>query len=228
MREKLFNWLGHEFVALSCEGDAAGDVTAETARIFQRFDERLNAQGLGLANTVRTRLWARDMDCWADGVKERARVLSGDARSVSSSHIRPGRFASAGRIAVDLLAMRPNSDQAKRCCEYEPPGIVLRYLDWENVVFLSGVTVILPSFDEQLPVIVGRITDSLAHAGLAWTDVARASFFLHNSRTMAELRRGFAALVSVPMSVQIPQTDYSSVDTRQGKLVEIEITAERK
>lgn len=225
MREKLFNWLGHEFIALSCEGDAVGSVTDETARLFTGFDARLRAHGLepGLAHTVRTRLWARDMDCWDGGVRERARILSGDARSVSSSHIRPERFASNGRIAIDLLAMRPRSAQAKRTCEYAPEGIVLRYLDWENVVFLSGVTVILPTFHEQLPVIVGRISDSLAHAGLDWSRVARASFFLHRSCELAELRRCFSALVPTA----IPHTDYTSVDTRQGKLVEIEITAER-
>ena len=80
MREKLFNWLGHEFIALSCEGDAVGSVTDETARLFADFDARLRAHGLapGLAHTVRTRLWARDMDCWDGGVKERARILSGD------------------------------------------------------------------------------------------------------------------------------------------------------
>jgi hypothetical protein len=53
--------------------------------------------------------------------------------------------------------------------------------------------------------------------------VARASFFLHRSQDFAELRRRFAELVPV----RIPATDYTSVDTRQGKLVEIEITAER-
>lgn len=228
MREKLFNWLGHEFIALSCEGIPEGDITAETATVFARFDERLRARGLSLEDTVRTRLWARDMASWDPGVHERARILGGKARSVSSSHIRPGRFASAGHIAVDLLAMRPNIAAPKRCREYEPEGIVLRYLDWENVVFLSGVTVILPTFEAQLPVIIGRITDSLADAGLTWRDVARASFFLHNSLDFTQLRRSFAALVEAPLSVHIPLTEYASVDTRQGKLVEIEITAERK
>lgn len=223
MREKLFTWLGHEFLDLSCEGNPDGSLTAETAALFARFEERLQAHGMSLADTVRTRLWARDMDCWADGVKERARILSGAARSVSSSHIRPGHFASDGRIAVDLLAMRPNTGQPKRCVEYDPAGIVLRYLDWEDVVFLSGVTVILPTFEEQLPVIVGRIRDGLADAGLDWSHVSRASFFLHNSQSLDGLRSAFAKLVPVPLS----HADYTTVDTRQGKLVEIEITAKR-
>ena len=224
MREKIFPWLEHEFIMLSCEGDPAGSVTAETAQIFSRFDERLHARGLSLDNTARTRLWARDMDCWESGVKERARILWGNARSVSSSHIRPDRFASPARIAVDLLAMRAHSGQPKGSVEYDPAGIVLRYLDWENVVFLSGVTVVLPSFDAQLATIVGRIGDTLAHANLDWSRVARASFFQHRGQDFAELRRRFAELVPV----RIPLADYTSVDTRQGKLVEIEITAERR
>jgi enamine deaminase RidA (YjgF/YER057c/UK114 family) len=83
--------------------------------------------------------------------------------------------------------------------------------------------VVLPTFDAQLTTIVGRIGDTLAHAGLDWTRVARASFFLHRSLDFAGLRRRFAELVPV----RIDHTDYTCVDTRQGKLVEIEITAER-
>ncbi len=223
MREKIFSWLGHDFIALSCEGELAGSVSGECADILRRCDERLRTRGLGLDNTVRTRLWARDMDCWEAGVQERARILSGNARSVSSSHVRPERFASRARIAVDLLAMRANSGQPKGAVEHEPPGIVLRYLDWEGAVFLSGCTVVLPTFEAQLTTIVGRIGETLAHAGLDWTRVARASFFLHHTEQLDDLRRRFAELVTV----RIPHTDYTTVDTRQGKLVEIEITAER-
>ena len=80
---------------------------------------------------------------------------------------------------------------------------------------------ILPTFDEQLPNVINRISGSLAHAGLAWTNVVRASFFLHRSLPLEDLRARFAQLVDA----QIPCTDYTFVDTRQGKLVEIETTA---
>ncbi len=223
MREKFFNWLGQEFVALSCEAGAGEDITLETHRIFERLDERLRLHGLSLDNTVRTRLWARDMVCWADGTQERARILSGKARSVSSSHIRPERFASGAGIAIDLLAMRAPPSHPKVLCEYDPQGIVLKYLEWENVVFLSGVTVILPEFDEQLQTIVGRITNTLSEARLDWSHVERASFFLHRSLSFDTLRRRFSELVPVP----VPFMEYAQVDTRQGKLVEIEITAAR-
>ena len=223
MREKIFPWLSHEFVSLSCEGRPGGSLVEETRDIFRRFNVRLQAHGLSLDDTVRTRLWARDIDCWQTGVEERARILSGKARSVSSSHIRPGRFASDARIAVDLLAMRTAPESVKETVEYDPPGIVLRYLKWESVVFLPGVTVILPDFEAQLLNVVKRISATLALAGLTWANVARASFFLHRSQRLEDLRARFAQLVEV----RIPRTDYTFVDTRQGKLVEIETTAAR-
>lgn len=223
MREKVFPWLNHEFVSLSCEGRPGGSLVEETRDIFTRFDERLQAHGLSLDNTARTRLWARDMDCWQTGVQERARILSGKARSVSSSHIRPGRFASDARIAVDMLAMRAAPESVKEAVEYDPPGIVLRYLKWESLVFLPGVTVILPGFEAQLLNVVNRISNTLAHTGLTWANVARASFFLQSSLRLEDLRARFAQLVDA----QIPSTDYTLVDTRQGKLVEIETTAAR-
>ena len=75
----------------------------------------------------------------------------------------------------------------------------------------------------QLLNIVKRISNTLAHAGLTWANVARASFFLHRSQRLEDLRALFAELVKV----RIPSTGYTFVDTRQGKLVEIETTAAR-
>lgn len=223
MHETITPWLGHEFVALSAEGDPRGSVTAEMAGLLGRMDERLRTHGLSLADTVRTRLWARDMDAWGEAVEERARVLSGDARSVSSSHIRPSRFASAARLSLDLLAMRPNDRQShKQVVEYEPRTIVARHLVREGVLFISGNTVVLPTFEQQLPVVVGRIGDTLAMAGSSWQRVVRTSFFLHESQHMEHLRQSFRQLVPHPVS----GCEYAWVDTRQGKLIEIEVTAE--
>lgn len=223
MHETITPWLGHEFVALSAEGDPGGSVSAEMAGLLGRMDERLRTHGLTLADTVRTRLWARGMDAWGEAVEERARILSGDARSVSSSHIRPSRFASSARLSLDLLAMRPNDRQSrKEVVEYEPRTIVARHLIREGVLFISGNTVVLPMFEEQLPAIVGRIGDTLAMAGSSWQRVVRASFFLHGSQRMEHLRQSFRQLVPHPVS----GCEYAWVDTRQGKLIEIEVTAE--
>ncbi|MBC7779312.1 MAG: RidA family protein [Proteobacteria bacterium] len=216
-------WLGHEFVALSAEGDPRGSIEDEMAGLLARMDAQLRQRGLGLDDTVRTRLWARDMTAWAGAVEERARILSGPARSVSSSHIRPSRFASDARLSLDLLAMRPNDPASRKVCvEYEPPTIVLRHLVLERVLFISGNTVVMPSFDEQLPVVVGRIADTLAIAGSSWQRVVRASFFLHVSQDMDHLRAAFRRLVPC----EVAGCEYAPVDTRQGKLIEIEVTAE--
>jgi len=223
MQETFTPWLGHEFIALSAEGDPRGPVADEMSGLLERMDARLRLQGLSLADTVRTRLWARDMDAWGEAVEVRAQVLSGAARSVSSSHVRPSRFASPARLALDLLAMRPNDPgSCKQVVEYEPRTIVARHLVREGVLFISGNTVVLPTFDEQLPVIVARIGETLALAGSSWQRVARASFFLHTSQSMAHLRAAFGRLVPHPVA----GCEYSWVDTRQGKLIEIEVTAE--
>ncbi len=223
MHETLTPWLGHAFVALSAEGSPEGTVGAEMAGLLQRMDSRLRTHGLSLDDTVRTRLWARDMDAWGEAVDVRAAVLSGAARSVSSSHIRPSRFASGARLSLDLLAMRPNDPASrKQVVEYEPPTIVARHLVREGVLFISGNTVVLPTFDEQLPVIVERIGQTLAMAGSSWQRVVRASFFLHESQRMEHLCAAFRRLVPQPVG----GCEYAWVDTRQGKLIEIEVTAE--
>ncbi len=223
MHESITPWLGHEFVALSAEGDPAGSVAEETAGLLAHMDAQLHLSGLSLADTVRTRLWARDMNVWADAVEVRARVLCGAARSASSSHIRPSRFASGARVALDLVAMRPNdASSRKTCVEYEPATIVLRHLVREGVLFISGNTVVLPTFEQQLPVIVSRIGETLALTGSSWSRVARASFFLHESQDMAHLRAAFRRLVPV----EVTGCEYAWVSTRQGKLIEIEVTAE--
>lgn len=223
MRLKLFPWLGQEFVSLSWEGNGEGTVEEETCALFARFAERLDGYHVTLHHTVRTRIWVRDMECWHAGVHERARILSGRARSVSSSHIRPERLGPKARIAVDLLAMFPPRDGGSKVFkEYEPPTIVLRRLTWGGILFLSGVTDMThATFDEQFPVIIQRLSDTLADGGASWEDVARASFFLHRDESLDMLRARFGEAVGA----RIPSFDYTFVDSRQGKRLEIELTA---
>src|SRR5262245_54248098 len=141
MRLKMFPWLGQEFVSLSWEGNGEGTVEDETRELFARFSDRLSQFGLTLDHTVRTRMWVRDMETWYAGVNERAGILSGKARSVSSSHVRPDRLGSKARISVDLMAMfPPATGDSKILKEYEPSTIVLRGLTWGGILFLSGVT----------------------------------------------------------------------------------------
>jgi len=179
---------------------------------------------LTLDHTVRSRMWVKDMETWTAGVHERAlRILKGPARSVSSSHIWPERLSGKARISVDMMAMFPPKDGSQKVFqEYEPQTIVLRRMNWSNLLFLSGVTDMThTTFDEQFPVIIKRLTDTLANGGGSWDKVQRASFFLHHEESLEHLRSSFSEAVSA----RIPSMDYTFVGTRQGKRLEIELTA---
>ena len=62
MQHMIYDWLGHDWVALRAEGLPNLDVAGQTSEIFRRFDADLNRIGLSLADTMRTRLWARAHD----------------------------------------------------------------------------------------------------------------------------------------------------------------------
>lgn len=225
MRKKLFNWLGREFIELCAEAKPAANAALEAREIFQRFDQELGSHGLSLDHTVRSRLWGRDRKSRDLGSNERVKVLSGKARSASSSYIAPGHFDSAAKVAVDLLALRPSQPGAqKRVVEYDPPIVPIRFLVYDTVVVLSGVTTVLPTLEEQLNNILPRIQGSLADAGSSWDEVARVSFYLHRSQTIEHLKELFARHVRQ----QIPQREYCFVDgySSEGKFCEVEVTAQ--
>jgi hypothetical protein len=223
MRLKLFPWLGQEFVSLSWEGSGEGTIDEEVRELFARFAEGLRPFGLTLDHTVRTRQFCPDQEIWAAASAARGRILTGAARSVSSSHVRPARLPGKSRVSADLLAMLPPADGGRKIMkEYEPATVVLRHLTWGGIVFLSGVTDMThATLDEQFPVIIKRLTDSLADAKVSWDKVRRASFFLHRDETMKDLRERFAKAVGA----RIPDVEYTFVDSRQGKRLEIELTA---
>ena len=224
MHKRIFTWLGKEFIELSGEARAAADATAEARDIFERFDSELKQHGLSLDHTVRSRLWGRDRQSRDLGSTERVRVLSGKARSASSSYIAPGHFDSNAKVALDLIAMRPSQAGAvKRIQEYEPAIVPIRFLVYESVVVLSGVTTVLPTLAEQFDNIFPRIAGSLQDAGSSWEKVARVSFYMHRSQTLENLRALFARHVNV----QVPQREYCFVDgySSEGKFCEVEVTA---
>jgi enamine deaminase RidA (YjgF/YER057c/UK114 family) len=224
MRKKIFHWLGKEFVALSAEGKPSESAGAEARRIFQRFDEELRGLGLSLDNTVRSRLWGCDRESRDQGSVERSKALSGKARSASSSFISPGHFDSDAHVALDLLAMRPSrADAQKYLKEYEPAITPLRYLTFDSVVILSGVTAVLPTLEDQMANILPRIEGSLKDAGSSWERAVKASFLLHHSQKFETLNQLFQKQVKA----RIPQMEYYHVDgySSEGKLIEIEVTA---
>jgi enamine deaminase RidA (YjgF/YER057c/UK114 family) len=216
-------WLGREFVTLAAEGRANLDAAGQTEELVARFDGRLLSLGLSLDNTVRTRLWGRDRESRDLGSRERVRLLGGTARSVSSSYISPEHFDSEARVALDLVAMRPSAQaETKKLVEYDPPIVPLRYLVYDTVVFLSGVTSELPTLQAQLADILPRIGGSLADAGVSWNEVVGVSSYLHTSQRLGDLKRLLAATVPLTVDQRYGFADgYSS----PGKLVEIEVTA---
>ena len=224
MRKRLFSWLGKEFVELTGEAESAASATEEAQALFQRFDHELRGHGLSLDNTVRTRLWGKDRESRDLGSTERVKILSGKARSASSSFISPTHFDSGARVAIDLWAMRPSRpDLQKVLKEYDPPITPLRYLIYDSVVVLSGVTAVLPTLEEQMADILPRIEGSLKNAGSSWKQAVRISFLLHRSQNFRTLDTIFKKHVNA----SIPQTEYFHVDgySSAGKLIEIEVTA---
>jgi hypothetical protein len=216
MQMKLFDWLGREFVACSCEGEGV-------EAILDRIGDRIQRVGYSLDDTVRTRLWGKDRESRDLGSQSRARILRGKARSVSASFIAPEHFDSQGRVALDFLAMRSHS--GKKLEEYAPPITPLRYLELDSMIFLSGVTSTLPTLVEQVSEIVSLIGSSLQHAHASWDKAVLVSFFLHRSQNLEDLKKAFRQCVQVN-----PRwAEYSFVDgySAKGKLLEIEVTAVR-
>ena len=224
MRKRIFTWLGKEFIELSGEAKAAANATIEAQELFQRIYQELKAHGFSLDNTVRSRLWGRDRQSRDLGSTERVKILSGKARSASSSYIAPGHFDSSAKVALDLLAMRPSqTSAAKRIVEYEPAIAPIRFLVYDSVVVLSGVTTVLPTLAEQFDNIFPRIAGSLEDAGSSWEKAARVSFYLHRSQTLENLKTLFARHVTA----RVPQLEYCFVDgySSEGKFCEAEVTA---
>jgi enamine deaminase RidA (YjgF/YER057c/UK114 family) len=179
---------------------------------------------LSLDNTVRTRLWGKDRESRDLGSTERVKILSGNARSASSSFISPTHFDSDARVAIDLLAMHPSRpDLQKVLKEYDPPITPLRYLIYDSVVVLSGVTAVLPTLEEQMSDILPRIEGSLKVAGSSWKQVVQTSFLLHRSQNFKTIE----AIFKKHVNADIPQMEYFHVDgySSPGKLIEIEVTA---
>ncbi len=224
MRKRIFSWLKRDFVELSGEAKPGTSAAIEAQELFNRFDQELKAQGMSLDNTVRSRLWGRDRESRDLGSDERVKILSGKARSASSSYIAPAHFDSDAKVAVDLLAMKPSrQEMQKRIVEYDPPIVPIRFLVYDSVVVLSGVTTVLPTLEEQLDNILPRITGSLKDGGSSWERVARISFYLHRSQTIQNLNELFEKRVQAPVA----QREYCFVDgySSAGKLCEIEVTA---
>ena len=230
MRMTLYPSFNHEFITISGESRPGLPPDEAAHDLFTRFNTELNAHGLSLDDTVRTRLWGRDRAARDGGSRVRVQVLSGKARSASSSYISPRHFDSEGAVAVDLWAMRGAAHKTVQ--EYDPPIVPPRYIATGGLVFLSGVTWDTGTLDAQLAAILPRIGGSLQDAGASWANVVKLSCFLHRSQTVQELRTGILKVLGAErgklLGGEAPVAiEYSFVDgySTPGKLIEIETTA---
>jgi enamine deaminase RidA (YjgF/YER057c/UK114 family) len=229
MHVSILHWLGFEFVDIRCEADPDVHVEAQAEDVFAQCRGALARFGLGFEDNVRSRIWAVDRAAWTVASKTRFAVLSGASRGASSSYIAPERFLGRASIGLDLLAVRPRQGCAKVIKDFEPkrdaPPIC--YVTLGPLTVLSGMTVVLPTLEEQVATdILPRISGYLAEAGSDWQKVARVSCYLHRSQSPDEMRALFRRTAPAwPPQFEIVLVDGYSSD---GKLVEIEVTAERE
>lgn len=225
MQAIIYDRLGHEWVALRMEGTARLPVEEQTKEIFEQLDAALHTHGMSLANTMRTRLWGRDRESRDGGSRVRAAILSGGNRSASSSFISSDYLDSDGNVAVELWAMRGNQGGDKKFVEYEPPIVPVRYVETESVVAFSGVTSVVATLEAQIEEILDAIESSLALAGARWEDAAIISCHLHRSEPLEQLRSLLAPIARRTG----PIFEYGWADgySSPGKLIEIEVTAQR-
>ena len=225
MRKEIVQWLGREFVFISCEGHGVGNAADEMEGIFSRLTAELQGEGLTLDHTIRTRLWAVDRKSRDLGSDVRAKYNVGQARAATSSYIMPGHFASDARVGLDLIALRPSVlNIEKLIVENDPPRKPINYLVFDSLLVLAGKTVVLPTLEDQLDEIIPRITGILTEAGSSWKEVVNVSCYLHRSQKIGTLKKGFSKWVKAPLN----RMEIAAVEgySAEGKLIEIEVTAE--
>ncbi len=224
MRIETNCWLDRKFLSISGEAPEMADPEAEADALFTRFAEVLAAHGLGLENTIRSRIWAADGDARTACSAARTRTLAGPARSATSSYIAPDHFSSNARVAMDLIALHPTPGEDKAITEQDPPQGVIRWLTVGRLLVLAGMSCNQGGpFEDQAKDILGRITACLGDAGCGWSDVCEVTFVHENAVRHQDI---FAALgketeVTPPRMTLLPAAGYS----RPGKLLEIETMA---
>ena len=226
MRTSVLDWLGWEFVGVSVEATGAGGARDQALEAFDQCRRRLKDFGLGLEDTVRSRLFAVDRASRDAASDVRAETLSGPARAASSSYIAPDHFYTQAKVGYELLVAKPRPGFKKVIRENEPPRTPCRYLTMGPLLVLSGQTAVLPDLEIQVTTnILPRITEYLAEAKSSWERVANVSCYLHRSQDPEHLRALFRRMVPIwPPRFEIVLVDGYSAE---GKLVEIEVTAER-
>src|SRR5262245_19580923 len=200
----LVSWPDRELVRLYDEGTPGLDAAHATRDLLGRFDAALRLYGLSLDDTVRTRLFTRDRRGRDEGSAVRREILSGRARSASSSFIAPARLISEATMALELVALRPSQPgAAKATQEYEPPRAPLRYQVYDGLAFLSGVTSTRPTLAEQVAEASAEIGESLARAGSGWERAVRLTCFLDQRQPLATLQQLLRPAIPIPATLPL-------------------------
>jgi enamine deaminase RidA (YjgF/YER057c/UK114 family) len=224
MRRTIFTWLEREFILLSGEGRGSGSVEQQTEDLFERFETELRASKLSLENTVRTRIFGADKEARELATSARAKILSGKRKAASSSYISGSHFNSNGRVALDLLAMKPSRPGAKRePVEFEPPRGYISQLRYDSVAFVSGFTSEIDRLEAQVPAVLADIDDALKAASTTWKHVVRLSVYVSRTQNLETLRN----LLLHANRLALSKTEFEFVDgfARDKGLLEAEPTA---
>ncbi len=215
---------GRQGLAFSGSADSSDLVQLDA--LMDAIDAELRAHGLvGVADIVRTRIFAASRPARDAGSKVRtARLLNGPGVSASSSFIEPGAFPGGDGVRFDGMALA-GAARDKVAARYEDGVPLCRWVATGDLVFNTGITSTLPTYEEQLADIGPRIAATVAHAvQTLGRPVTPFAITAHVDRTqepgtgawLAE-RLGFPGL-----PVTIGRCDGF---TTPGKLIEVELDA---
>lgn len=131
---------------------------------YDAIDAALAAHGMRLADIVRTRILAASREARDRASLVRFRRCSGPARCATSSYIDAALFPVGDGVRIEGIALA-GAGANKIAVEYDPVQPPCRYVATGDLVFCSGVTSTLPTFEEQLANLRPRIAETLRLAG---------------------------------------------------------------
>ncbi len=199
-------------------GARGGDDPASAFRLaFQTAVTECEATGLAGANIVRSRIWARDAATRQIASNIRLDMLAGARRAASSSFIASERLAPGIDMIADIVALEGGKKIVR---EYEPAIAPPMFVGSGGFVFLSGYTDISATFEQQLEVILSKISRSLEIAGTAWGKIVKVDAYVAQSLDQASAWTAISARFPCPVAMTSVE-GYSAPEKR----VEIEVTA---
>lgn len=194
--------------------------------LMDAIDAELRRHGLdGVADVVRTRIYAASRPARDAGSRIRtARLLNGPGVSASSSFIEPARFPGGDGVAFEGMAVA-GAGGDKVVERYGDGSALCRYVATGDLVFNTGVTSVLATYEEQLAEIGPRVLATMAHAAeRLGRPVHPVAIHVHVDRIQEPGTDTWLAdrlgLPGVP--VEIARCDGFSTP---GKLIEVEVDA---